>query len=48
MAEVSDAKLPEVMAVDEIERLAVTVPEMAGREPIVIELPIVTDAIETG
>jgi len=28
--------------------LAVTVPEMAGREPMVTELPIVTDAIETG
>ena len=46
--DVSEVKLPDVMAVAEIDRLAVTVPEMAGREPIVTELPIVTDAIETG
>ena len=49
MAEVSDVKLPEVMAVDEIDRLAVTVPLISGREPMVTEdieigtgLPLVT------
>ena len=33
---------------DMLPTFAVTVPEMTGREPIVTELPIVTDAIETG
>jgi hypothetical protein len=45
VAEVSDVKLPEVMAVEEMPMLAVTVPLIAGREPIVTEFPTVTDAI---
>jgi hypothetical protein len=45
VAEVSEVKLPEVMAVDEIAMLAVTVPLIAGSEPIVTEFPTVTDAI---
>ena len=48
VAEVSDAKLPEVMAVDEIDRLAVTVPLIAGREPIVTEFPTVTEEMLMG
>jgi len=45
---VSELKLPEVMAVDEMDRLAVTVPLIAGREPIVTLFPTVTEAMETG
>jgi hypothetical protein len=48
VAEVSEVKLPEVMTVDEIDRLAVTVPLIAGSEPIVTEFPIVTDDILMG
>ena len=48
VAEVSEVKLPEVMAVEEIDRLAVTVPLIAGREPIVTEFPTVTEEIEMG
>ena len=48
MAEVSEVKLPEVMAVDEIDRLAVTVPLIAGREPIVTLLPTVTEEMLMG
>jgi len=39
---VSEVKLPEVMTVEEIDRLAVTVPLIAGREPIVTLFPTVT------
>jgi hypothetical protein len=35
VAEESELKLPEVMTVDEIDRFAVTVPLIAGSEPIV-------------
>ena len=47
VAEVSDAKLPEVMAVAEIVRLAVTVQLIAGSEPIVtlLEMDAVTEPI---
>jgi hypothetical protein len=31
-----------------VARLALTVPEIAGREPIVTELPMVTEAIDIG
>jgi hypothetical protein len=48
VADVSEVKLPEVMAADEIDRFAVTVPLIAGSEPIVIELPTVTEEIEIG
>lgn len=44
----SDVKLPEVMAVEEIARLAVTVPLIAGSEPMVTLFPTVTDEIEIG
>ena len=42
VAEVSEAKLPDVMAEEEIARLAVTVPLIAGRDAIVTLLPTVT------
>ena len=48
VAEVSDAKLPEVMAVAEIDRFAVTVPLIAGSDPIVTLLPTVTEEMLTG
>ena len=48
MAEVSEVKLPNVITVDEIDRLAVTVPLIAGSEPIVTEFPTVTEEMETG
>jgi hypothetical protein len=48
VAEVSELKTPEVMALDEIAMLAVTVPLIAGREPIVTLFPTVTEAMETG
>jgi hypothetical protein len=48
VAEVSEVKLPEVMAVEEMAMLAVTVPAIAGREPIVTEFPTVTEEMETG
>ena len=48
MAEVSELKLPEVMAVDEIAMLAVTVPLIAGSEPMVTELPTVTEEMLIG
>ena len=48
MAEVSDEKLPEVMAVDEIDRLAVTVPLIAGSEPMVTLFPTVTEEMLIG
>jgi len=48
VAEVRDEKLPEVMEVEEIAMLAVTVPLIVGREPIVTLFPTVTEAIETG
>jgi hypothetical protein len=48
VAEVSDAKLPEVMALDEMAMLAVTVPLIAGREPIVTLFPTVTEEMLMG
>jgi len=48
VAEVSEVKLPNVITVDEIDRLAVTVPLIAGSEPIVTEFPTVTEEMETG
>jgi hypothetical protein len=48
VSDVSEVKLPEVIAVDEIDRLAVTVPLIAGSEPMVTELPTVTEEIEMG
>jgi hypothetical protein len=42
VAEVSELKTPEVMALEEMEMLAVTVPLIAGSEPMVTELPTVT------
>ena len=48
MAEVSEVKLPEVRAVEEIDRLAVTVPLIAGSEPMVTLLPIVTEEMLMG
>lgn len=54
MDEVSEVKLPEVMAVDEMERDAVTEPiwavpaTRAGSEPMVTELPTVTDEMDMG
>ena len=48
VAEVSDAKLPEVMAVDEMAMLAVTVPEIAGSEPMVTLFPTVTEEMLMG
>jgi len=42
VAEASEVKLPDVMTVDEIDRFAVTVPLIAGSEPMVTELPTVT------
>jgi len=48
VAEVSDVKLPEVMTVDEIARFAVTVPLIAGSEPMVTELPTVTEEMLMG
>jgi hypothetical protein len=47
-ADVSEVKLPEVIAVDEIDRLAVTVPEIAGSDAMVTLFPTVTDEIEIG
>ena len=48
VAEVSELKLPEVMAVEEIAMFAVTVPLIAGREPMVTLFPTVTEEMETG
>jgi hypothetical protein len=48
VADVSEVKLPEVMAVEEIDRLAVTVPLIAGSEPIVTLLPTVTEEMLMG
>jgi hypothetical protein len=47
VAEASEVKLPEVMTVDEIDRFAVTVPLIAGSEPIVtlLEMDAVTEPI---
>jgi hypothetical protein len=47
VADVSELKLPEVMTVDEIARLAVTVPLIAGSDPIVtlLEMDAVTEPI---
>jgi hypothetical protein len=48
VAEVSEIKLPEVRAVEEIDRLAVTVPLIAGREPMVTLFPTVTEEMLMG
>jgi hypothetical protein len=48
VADVREVKLPEVMAVDEIDRFAVTVPLIAGSEPMVTELPTVTEEMLMG
>ena len=48
VADVSEVKLPEVMAVDEIDRLAVTVPVIAGSDPMVTLFPIVTEEMLMG
>jgi hypothetical protein len=48
VADVREVKLPDVITVDEIERLAVTVPLIAGSEPIVKEFPTVTEEMLTG
>ena len=44
----SEVKLPEVIAEEEIDGLAVTVPLIAGNEPIVTLLPTVTDDMLIG
>jgi hypothetical protein len=48
VAEVSELKTPEVIAAEEIARLAVTVPLIAGRELMVTELPTVTEEMLMG
>jgi len=48
VAEVSEVNLPEVMAEDEIDGFAVTVPLIAGSEPMVTELPTVTEEMLMG
>lgn len=48
MAEVSEVKLPQVMAEEDIARLAVTVPLIAGSEPMVTLLPTVTEEMLMG
>jgi hypothetical protein len=48
VAEVSEVKLPEVIAADEIDGLAVTVPLIAGSEPMVTEFPTVTEEMLIG
>ena len=47
VAEVSEVKLPKVIAVAEIDRLAVTVPEIAGSDAIVtlLDMDAVTEPI---
>jgi len=45
---VSELKLPEVMALDEIAMLAVTVPLIAGSEPMVTLFPTVTEEMLMG
>jgi hypothetical protein len=48
VAEVREVKLPEVIAEEDIAMLAVTVPLIAGREPIVTLLPTVTEEMLIG
>jgi len=48
VADVSEVKLPEVIAEDEIDGLIVTVPLIAGSEAMVTEFPMVTEDIEIG
>ena len=48
VAELRDVKLPDVIEEDEIDGLTVTVPLIAGREPMVTEFPMVTEDIEIG
>jgi len=48
VADVREVKLPEVIAEEDIAMLAVTVPAIAGRDPMVTEFPTVTEEMLMG